>query len=377
MSTAVPYVLEELRIELAKGCNCHCGYCYLGGNRASAVLAPRHVKAVLEKALPLGLTTVSFTGGEPLLHATLLRNFIQWSTRQCLETGVLTNATLLTPEVADMLAVAGLTWARISFDAPPGDSEVSIAHHRATDHVPDAVRLLQSRGIRVALRTTVSQQNWTRLADLVASAREHGVTRLEIQPFFPVGDPWVDSFYTMPPATHVRAAAEALRLRRSISSRFDLVLYSGWFEFLSSEYDGEPIRPSRCGRQFLFLDAEGWFKTCGPARRRLLHSEAQLGTLEGIWLNEPYLNAIRSPKPEGLCAECAHFSSCRYWCPAVNTVLGLSPAHPIPTCPKVMLWKKYGLEKDERRQHELRSAKLVSADVCPEPVGDSAFVWQK
>ena len=305
------------------------------GRRPDRTISPLAVRRSIEKGKALGLTTVSLTGGEPLACSDLSLELVAMAKSHGLEVGLLTNGHLLTDQMADALSSRGLDWVRLSADAAPEDTQVATHHRRSSNHLPEVIEALRTRAIGVILRATVSSANAGSLVGLVRFALESHVERLELQPCFPCGVPAVDRILVMPPSLHLQTAATALRLRRTFAPALDLRLYSGWFEFLCDEYAHEPVIPSRCGRQLLFLDSLGRYKTCGPSRYVLGLADDCADSLRHLWLDHTYLRMIRDPIPTGVCVECGWFSACRYWCPAVNTLAGLAPNAPVPTCPRV------------------------------------------
>ena len=332
--------LRELRVEVTTACNMHCGYCYVRHLRGktSSTLTVSAFATCLKEALPLGLDTVSLTGGEPLLRFGLTLRLIRMATNEGLTVGLLTSGDGLTTEAADSLVEAGLSWARISLDADPHDHSVEARPMRLSERALRALVNLRSRGVQVLLRPTATPQNTGKLLPLIKLAAQNGVARVEIQPYMPCNAASVDQLYWMSPSVHFSALRHVQQLRQAMRGHLDVSLYPGWFEFLSVDYRGESVQKSRCGRSFLFLDAEGRVSTCGMSLRHLLRLGEGKRSLADVWYEDPYLLALREQEPSGLCSDCEWFVVCsETWCPAVNTVFGLPVSSPTPVCLKVML----------------------------------------
>jgi MoaA/NifB/PqqE/SkfB family radical SAM enzyme len=347
--------LSELRVEFATYCNHKCGYCYLRAQQRDArtTLPESIFHKVLEVGLDVGLRTVSFTGGEPLLSFETLLKFIRIAANAGLETGVLTNGTVVSPDKADRLCKAGLNWARISVDADPSDIQVQRRLDRFFPNVDQGIGLFIERGVPVILRPTVTRHNTNAFPALLDYAYDRRVTRVEIQPYMPCGVGVIDMQYQMDAPTHLTVLDEILRLRRKWERDLSIRLYSGWFEFLSSEYKGEKVIGSNCGRSFLFLDSAGRFKTCAMSQRYLCDARSELGILKDLWYENPYLLDLQEMTPTGICAECEWFSICnRSWCPAMNTIFNLPVNAPIPICPKVMLSNKNDSKVSQRKEKD-------------------------
>ena len=100
--------LGQLDIELTERCNNDCIHCCI--NRPATDVDARaremtteQVKDILQEAADLGCLRVRFTGGEPLLRADFEELYI-YARRLGLKVLLFTNARLITPHLADLLA---------------------------------------------------------------------------------------------------------------------------------------------------------------------------------------------------------------------------------------------------------------------------------
>ena len=101
-------LLERLDLELTERCNNHCIHCFINRPAADTTakekeLSTDALKKILEQAASLGCLTVRFTGGEPLLREDFADLYL-FARRLGLKVILFTNATLITPELADLLA---------------------------------------------------------------------------------------------------------------------------------------------------------------------------------------------------------------------------------------------------------------------------------
>lgn len=132
-------LLSHLDIELTERCNIACLHCYINKpaqDRAAQAreMSTAQVTGILDEAAALGCRTVRVTGGEPLLREDWEALYLH-ARRLGLTVTLCTNATLLTPHLADLFAripplerieitVYGMT--RASYDAvtrAPGSFE--------------------------------------------------------------------------------------------------------------------------------------------------------------------------------------------------------------------------------------------------------------
>ncbi len=100
--------LSHLDIELTERCNNACIHCYINQPSKDAHLEQRELtteewKDILRQAAELGAFWVRLTGGEPLLRADFPEIYLQ-ARKLGMKVILFTNARLVTPEIADLLA---------------------------------------------------------------------------------------------------------------------------------------------------------------------------------------------------------------------------------------------------------------------------------
>ena len=119
-------------LELVKGCNLRCGYCYYAGReqaydpktRMSREVAERSVELLLAEGPRDQAVHLHFFGGEPLLDFELLSDVTEYAERRAREEGramtfeVTTNGTRLEPAVIAFLNRHRFA-VGVSFDGPP------------------------------------------------------------------------------------------------------------------------------------------------------------------------------------------------------------------------------------------------------------------
>jgi radical SAM protein with 4Fe4S-binding SPASM domain len=101
-------ILATLDIELTERCNCSCMHCYINlpadeEHAIQSELSAEDVEEILQEAASLGCLRVRFTGGEPLLREDFVELYL-FARRLGLRVVLFTNATLITSEIAKVLA---------------------------------------------------------------------------------------------------------------------------------------------------------------------------------------------------------------------------------------------------------------------------------
>jgi len=166
-------------IELTFRCNLRCVHCYVAGERniglADAELTFDELCGILDQTADTGCLWLLLTGGEPLVRHDSAEIYLYAKRKGFLVT-LFTNGTLITPQIADLLA-----------EYPPHSVEITLygrtqeTYERVTG-VPGSfarcmrgIDLLMARDVPLTLKGTVLTLNVHELFDLKAYAQRLGV----------------------------------------------------------------------------------------------------------------------------------------------------------------------------------------------------------
>jgi radical SAM protein with 4Fe4S-binding SPASM domain len=162
-------------LALTHRCNLHCAHCYLDTAHRSPELATDGWKRVIDGCAELGCLFLLLTGGEPLAREDFT-DLYTYARERGLVLSVFTNGTLIDDTVLDCLA-----------DSPPRHVEISVYGASPQTYAAvtgDAggyeacmagIERLRSRGIRVKLKTLVTQANRADFEAIEALATRWGV----------------------------------------------------------------------------------------------------------------------------------------------------------------------------------------------------------
>ncbi|MDD1661636.1 MAG: GTP 3',8-cyclase MoaA [Methanomicrobiales archaeon] len=107
--------VTNLRVSVTQRCNLRCIYCHAEGEKSPEAETPlSDIREILRVAASLGIRSVKFTGGEPLVREDILE--IVRAVPRRLESSMTTNATLLAGYAEDLRA-AGLSRINVSLDS--------------------------------------------------------------------------------------------------------------------------------------------------------------------------------------------------------------------------------------------------------------------
>ena len=152
--------LRDLRISLTDRCNMRCRYCmpreYFDSHEFLAkgeILSYEELTTVVEALVPLGLTKVRLTGGEPLLRRDVC-SFIEMLPKE-LDLAMTTNGILLERFAVD-LAAAGLNRVTVSLDALDVETFQAMGDTNETpEKVLRGIEAARMAGLSVKVNTVI------------------------------------------------------------------------------------------------------------------------------------------------------------------------------------------------------------------------------
>ncbi|MEE2625118.1 MAG: GTP 3',8-cyclase MoaA [Candidatus Thermoplasmatota archaeon] len=287
--------LRDLRISVTDRCNFRCRYCMprerFGEEHTflprRALLTFEEIERFVGACLPLGLTKVRITGGEPLLRPDVPR-LVGMLSALGVETALTTNASLLSDQ-ASLLAKSGLDRVTVSLDALDPQIHSSMADCTTpVESVLNGIEAAIDNDLGPVKVNCVVQRgvNETEVPSLVRHFRGTGVTVRFIE-YMDVGrtNGWSPS--------QVIPSCDLLQILQSefdlapieaespsdVATRWAHTDGSGEIGFISSvsePFCGDCVRArlSADGHLFTCLFASG-----GHDLRAIIHSDSEIGEL--------------------------------------------------------------------------------------------------
>jgi len=175
-------------IEITLRCNLRCVHCYCNDDPLKKEMSFKEICRVLDEITDAGCLWLLFTGGEPLLRPDFI-DIYTYAKKKGLIITLFTNATLITPYIADYLK-----------DYPPFVIEITLygitkqTYEQVTampgsyERCMEGIRLIRQRNLPLKLKTMVTSLNKHELWQIKAFAEESGVDFR----FDPVLNPRID-----------------------------------------------------------------------------------------------------------------------------------------------------------------------------------------
>jgi MoaA/NifB/PqqE/SkfB family radical SAM enzyme len=157
-----------------------------GSPRRREALPFAWIEQALHSAPELGIGSLFLTGGEPLLYRRFAEVAQVAAEVPGLNTTVCTNATVVRPRHAELLARLGCK-VHVSIDGMPHYHDGFRAVDGAFRWAERGVHMLVQAGVPVTIVTTISRQNFDQFEQITQWARRAGATSLLVQPLLDLG----------------------------------------------------------------------------------------------------------------------------------------------------------------------------------------------
>jgi radical SAM protein with 4Fe4S-binding SPASM domain len=160
---------------LTKKCNLRCPHCYMeAGRPATRELTTAECLGLLDEMQALGTEMVILTGGEPLLRKDIFE-IARHASRRGLWVVMGTNGVLVTDKVAQTMVACGIKGVGISIDSvDPARHNSFRGGPNAWEYSARALEICRAHGLEVLVQTTIMEENYDEIPNLIAFARDRG-----------------------------------------------------------------------------------------------------------------------------------------------------------------------------------------------------------
>ncbi len=355
------YPLRAIYFYPTESCNLRCIHCWIKPDYApdktaynelnKENISVEDMEKVIKDALPLGLTHVKITGGEPLLTPNLLE-YIDCFSRNGLSYSMETNGTLLTEKTVSELKAGRLTQISVSLDGSCPEVHERIRGVKGSFHkTVKGIRLLIENNISPQIIFCIMRINSRDLEDTISLAHEIGVRSFEINPLALLGVNGQRGKEVEGLSVEELISLEK-RIENELSQRFAdmrISLYLPPALKGIKELSRHPISTCKihniCG-----ILSNGDVSICGIGRRKreLIMGNVREATIDRIWKEGAVFKEIREKVPsklEGICGRCIFKYHCLGFCRVDALVAEMPLVAPYSLCEEVF---QKGLFPDSR-----------------------------
>lgn len=341
---------RSVDIEITNGCNLRCAYCshFTSAGDVAKDLPLDEWRRFFAELQRCAVMNVTLSGGEPFYRQDL-KEIIASIVENRMRFSILSNGTLIEPEMASFLAAAG----RCDSVQVSIDGAIDITHDafRGEGNFVKAIngiKTLQRFNVPVAVRVTIHRKNVHEL-DAVAALllEEIGLPSFSTNAASYMGLCRKNTEQTQLSVAERSLAMETLlRLADKYSNRISatagpLAEATMWAEMKEASREGKPQMEGRgfltgCGGPFksIAVRADGAYVPCSQLGHIVL-GHINRDDLCDIWQNHPALWEFRNRRLIPLssfdfCQGCPYINYCTGNCPALSFNLTGEVNHPSP-----------------------------------------------
>jgi radical SAM protein with 4Fe4S-binding SPASM domain len=296
---------------LTRKCNLKCSHCYINATseELNGELNTEESKHLIDQIAEVSRPLLILSGGEPLLRNDVYE-LIRYGTEKGLRMGLGSNGGLIDAKSARKLKEAGVKTVSISIDSHiPQQHDEFRGVTGSWSKAVNAIKALRDNDVLVQVNTTLTQQNYNQIDEIMSLAEEIGVENFHL-------------FFLVPTGRGAKIA--------DISP----VMYEDMIKntFAKTSKHKLNVRPS-CAPQFMRiakdmgLDMRQWIRGCIAALYYCRvypngdvtpcpYLPVKLGNVreqsfKQIWFNSPIFKALRNPDSlKGKCGVCEYKQLC-------------------------------------------------------------------
>jgi len=309
--------------EITNTCNLKCIHCYKRAGKAEQnELSTKECLQLVREMGKMHVMRVNFGGGEPLLRKDLLR-IIRATKKAGMMTGLTTNGTLLTKEIASQLAKLGVP-VQVSLDGARATTHERIRGKSGSyQQAIDAIHILTGLGVDTRIGTVVMRPNLNEIPRMPQVIQSLGVKIWNLMLLIPVGRA-TKSLMISP--SQLKDLATELK---AIRSQFPELIFpdiTGKFGLQRQENEGDRAclldsnqGYSGCAAAHINLgiSPQGYVRPCDFIPPSRANDNVREKSLSEIWINGHEFEAWRNIQIRGKCLSCPRFEKgCRAGCRA-------------------------------------------------------------
>lgn len=185
----VPGAPFQIVWNITKACNFRCIHCYENaGKKAPDELTTAQILEGIDKLSNLGVASIAFSGGEPSIHPDIIE-IIKHAVDDGMYVSMATNGFKTgNPKRAKEFADAGLEFVQISLDGLNPETHDNFRRiPNSWNRAVQSIKNFHELGVFTEVSTTVTQENYDEIPEMIDFMRELGVDWFMLYNFIPTG----------------------------------------------------------------------------------------------------------------------------------------------------------------------------------------------
>ena len=309
--TSEQFVPLVMSWNVTRECNMKCSHCYINATEKKLAneLTTMEGKNLMDQISKVSKPLLILSGGEPLLRPDIYE-LIQYGASKGLKMGLGSNGSLIDDKVATKLKEAGIATVSISLDSHiPAQHDEFRGVGGAWEKAVNACKALRKNNILVQVNTTLTQQNYNQIDDIMSLAEEIGVENFHLFFLVPTGrgtklaDISPQKYEDMITNTFAKVAKHKLNVRPSCAPQFMRIAKGMGLDMR------QWVRGCLAGLYYCRIYPNGDVTPCPYLPIKLGNIREK--SFKEIWFNSPIFKALRDPNSlKGKCGACEYRALC-------------------------------------------------------------------
>jgi radical SAM protein with 4Fe4S-binding SPASM domain len=320
--SAPVFVIWEVTI----ACNLACKHCLSAcGGKGVGDVSTDTAKRIIDMLAELQVFTISFSGGEPMLRPDLF-DLLTYASQKRVAIELLTNGTLVTPDIAKRLSESRLVNVQVSLDGLPNTHDQFRGVTGAYQSARRGIDILKNAGLNVAVSMTVHKKNVDEMSALVEQSINMGASMFKTTLFMPTGrGKRHEQGLVLSPDDVERFCRQINQKKEEVGEKIRISTEELYPWLLDKSID-EPQKTASWGNTFgctaanssFYISHDGKVAPC-PFLQDFTAGDLTTNNAREIWIDAPVLKQFRTITREhlkGKCRTCRHlgmecFGGCR------------------------------------------------------------------
>jgi radical SAM protein with 4Fe4S-binding SPASM domain len=304
----VPLVLSY---NVTRECNMKCSHCYINAaeKKLPDELSTEEAKMLIDQIAEVSHPLLILSGGEPLLRGDLYE-LIKYGNSKGLRMGLGSNGYLIDDIVAKKLKEVGIATVSISIDSSiPEQHDEFRGVKGAWEKAINACKTLRKNGVLVQVNTTLTQDNYDQIDDIMTLAESIGVENFHLFFLVPTGrgkkleDISAEKYEEMITNTFAKVHKHRLNVRPSCAPQFMRIAKNMGLDMR------QWIRGCIAGMYYCRVFPNGDITPCPYLPIKLGNVKEQ--SFKEIWFNSEVFKNLRNPcMLKGKCGICEFNKIC-------------------------------------------------------------------
>ena len=304
----VPLVMSW---NVTRECNMKCSHCYINATEKKLAheLTTAEGKNLIDQICQVSKPLLILSGGEPLLRPDIYE-LIRYGTSKGLKMGLGSNGSLIDETVAANLKKAGIATVSISLDSHiPAQHDEFRGVLGSWEKSVNACKALRKNNVLIQVNTTLTQQNYDQIDDIMSLAEEIGVENFHLFFLVPTGrgakltDISPQKYEDMITNTFAKVAKHKLNVRPSCAPQFMRIAKGTGLDMR------QWVRGCLAGLYYCRIYPNGDVTPCPYLPVKL--GNVRDKTFKEIWFTSQIFKSLRDPTAlKGKCGVCEFGSLC-------------------------------------------------------------------